>query len=99
MLERHGLVVDELRVAKAYLAVGEPDVVREDDLIQPLERIRADRRDDLAAEPGLFLDLAQHGLLRRLVRLEESRDEGVPRRRIAAASDEDDALVPLDDRR
>src|SRR5690606_31901971 len=98
VLERHRSVIDELRLAETYLARREPDVVREDDLIQPLERIGADRGDDLAREPELFLDLAQHGLLRGLVRLEESRDEDVPGRRIAAIPDEDDPPVALDDR-
>src|SRR5690606_26161475 len=70
--ERHRLEVDELVGREAYLARRKPDVVREDDLVQARERVGAEILDDLSGQPELLFDLAQHRVVRRLVRLEES---------------------------
>jgi hypothetical protein len=73
-------------------------VVREDHLIQALERIDPDRTGQAAFEPELFGDLAQDRDLGMLAALEEARDEAVPAGGSAYAVHEDHAVRTLDDR-
>ena len=77
--ERHFLVVVELvgRERDRRL-VRDDDVVREDHLIQALERIHADRAGEAPCKAELLGDLAQDGDLGMLAALEEARDEAVP---------------------
>ena len=72
-------------------------MVREDHLIQALERIDPDRTGQAAVEPELFGDLAQDRDLGMLAALEEARDEAVPTGRSANAVHENDAVRALDD--
>src|SRR5690606_21434758 len=60
--------------------------------------IGADVLDDLTGEAELLVDLAEHGLVGRLVRLEEPGDERVPRFRVTVAAHQKHAAVALDDR-
>ena len=73
-------------------------MVRDDHLVHLLELVDADEPLDLGRDPELFLDLAQHPLLRGLLRLEEPRDQAEPRLGPAHITDEDHLIASLDDR-
>ena len=99
LLERHFFVVVELVGRERDRSVADDYVIGKDHLVQPLERIDADRAREPALEPELFADLAQHGGLGVLAALEEARDEPVPLRGPADAAHEHDAARALDDGR
>src|SRR5207302_2639601 len=84
-------------LAELDLAVR-ANVVREDELVHLRERVGADERDDLAAEPELLAHLAQDAMLRRLVLLEESGDQAVPLFRPSLAAHEQHGPAVLDQR-
>ena len=74
-------------------------MIREDHLIQALERIDADRARRAGLEPELLGHFAQHGGFGVLAALEKPRYEAVPRRRPADAVHEHHAARALDDGR
>jgi hypothetical protein len=99
LLERHFLVVVELIGREHNRAVvGHDDVVREDHLIEPVERINADRAGEAAREAELLGHFAQHCGFGMLAALEKAGDEPIPARRTADAVHEHDAARAFDDR-